>query len=99
MFYAFRDRVESVVRGRHQLGLIQFDNRVEQMLDVTPRLDRFESILDDMEKRGQTAIYSAIIEAASMLGRHFSADCSTDLRILVLTDGQNNTGAPPQEAL
>merc|ERR1712072_1579204 len=56
-------------------------------------------IVDDMEKRGQTAIYSSIIEAVNMLSRHFTADSPTDLRILVLTDGQNNTGAPPEEAL
>jgi ubiquitin-conjugating enzyme E2 D/E len=99
MFYAFRDRVESMGQGNHELGLIQFDNRVEEMLDVTPRLDRFESIVDDMEKRGQTAIYSAIIEAVNMLSRHFTAESSTDLRILVLTDGQNNTGTSPEEAL
>jgi len=99
MFYAFRDRVENVGQGRHQLGLFQFDNNVEQLLDVTCRLDRFESIVDDMEKRGQTAIYSAILEAASMLERHFTAESQVDLRILVLTDGQNNAGAPPQEAL
>jgi ubiquitin-protein ligase/ubiquitin len=99
MFYAFRDRVESMGQGKHQLGLIQFDNRVEELLDVTPRLDRFESIVDDMEKRGQTAIYSSIVEAVSMLEKHFEAESPTDLRILVLTDGQNNTGAPPEEAL
>jgi len=99
MFYAFRDRVESVGQGGHQLGLLQFDNNVEQLLDVTSRLDRFETIVDDMEKRGQTAIFSAIIEAASMLGRHFAAESSTDLRILVLTDGQNNAGASPEAAL
>merc|ERR1712232_1293153 len=56
MFYAFRDRVESVGNGSHQLGLLQFDNHVEQLLDLTPQLDRFEAIVDDMEKRGQTAI-------------------------------------------
>merc|ERR1712070_393265 len=99
MFYAFRGRVESMGQGNHQLGLIQFDNRVEQLLDVTSRLDRFESIVDDMEKRGQTAIYSSIIEAVNMLSRHFTAESPTDLRILVLTDGQNNTGARPEEAL
>jgi len=99
MFYAFRDRVESMGQGSHQLGLIQFDNRVEQLLDVTPRLDRFESIVDDMEKRGQTAIYSAIIEAVNMLGRHFTTESPTDLRVLVLTDGQNNAGAEAAEAL
>merc|ERR1719329_948752 len=68
-------------------------------MDISSRLDRFESIVDDMEKRGQTAIYSSIIEAASMLGRHFAADSPTDLRILVLTDGQNNNGASADEAL
>merc|ERR1711990_782468 len=99
MFYAFRDRVESMGQGKHQLGLLQFDNRVEELLDVTPRLDRFESIVDDMEKRGQTAIYSSIVEAVSMLEKHFEAESPTDLRILVLTDGQNNTGASPEEAL
>merc|ERR1719326_1439837 len=46
-----------------------------------------------------TAIYSAILEAAQMLGRHFSAESNTDLRILVLTDGQNNTGTCAEEAL
>lgn len=99
MFYAFRDRVDSMGEGKHELGLIQFDNRVEQLLDLTPRLDRFESIVDDMERRGQTAIYSAIVEAARMLAKRFSAESQTDLRILVLTDGQNNAGASPEEAL
>merc|ERR1712139_459348 len=83
----------------YQLGLIQFDNHVEQLLDITSRLDRFESIVDDMEKRGQTAIYSSIIEAVDMLGRHYAAESQTDLHILVLTDGQNNTGASAADAL
>merc|ERR1711953_641708 len=62
-------------------------------------LDRFETIVDDMEKRGQTAIYSAIVESATMLSTSFTPDTKTDLRILVLTDGQNNTGATPEQAL
>jgi ubiquitin-protein ligase/Mg-chelatase subunit ChlD len=99
MFYAFRDRVESMGHGQYQLGLIQFDAQVEQMLDVTSRLDLFETIVDDMQRRGTTAIYSSIVEAARMLERHFAPECQTDLRILVLTDGQNNTGVPPAEAL
>jgi len=99
MFYAFRDRTESVGSGSHQMGLVQFDNQVERLLDLTPRLDRFEAIVDDMEKRGQTAIYSAILAAVAMLEEPARADERTDLRVLVLTDGQNNSGAPPQEAL
>jgi len=99
MFYAFRDRVESMGSGTHQLGLIQFDNNVEELLDATSRLDLFETIVDDLKKGGQTAIYSAIISAVSMLQKHYAAETPTDLRILVLTDGQNNTGHTAEEAL
>jgi ubiquitin-protein ligase len=99
MFYAFRDRVEIVGRGTFQMGLVQFDNEIERLLDLTPRLDRFEAIVDDMEKRGQTAIYSSIIEGARMLEGYFEQDGQADLRILVLTDGQSNAGASPEEAL
>jgi len=99
MFYAFRDRVDTMGKGIYELGLFQFDQYVEKMLDLTPELDKFESIVDDMQKRGQTAIYSAIIEAARLLAPTFDKDNLVDLRILVLTDGQNNSGAPPEEAL
>jgi len=99
MFYAFRDRVDTMGRGTHQMGLVQFDTEVERLLDLTPRLDRFEAIVDDMEKRGQTAIYSSIAEAVCMLQPYFAQDGQADLRILVLTDGQNNCGASPEEAL
>merc|ERR1719296_106438 len=99
MFYAFRDRADTMGRGTHQMGLVQFDTEVERLLDLTTRLDRFEAIVDDMEKRGQTAIYSSIVEAARMLQPHFEQDGQADLRILVLTDGQNNAGASPEEAL
>ncbi|CAJ1374959.1 unnamed protein product [Effrenium voratum] len=101
MFYAFRDRVESLGEGKYHLGLLQFDNQVEKLLDTTPALDRFESIVDDMTKRGQTAIYSSVLAAAKMLEPYFEGGGpgSPDLRVLVLTDGQNNAGAAPQEAL
>merc|ERR1719416_287646 len=87
MFYAFRDRADSIGRGTHQMGLVQFDSQVDRLLDLTPELDRFEAIVDDMEKRGATAIYSSIVEAVSMLQPHFALDGQDDLRILVLTDG------------
>jgi len=99
MFYAFRDRVDGLGDRAHWLGLLQFDDRVERLLDVTPQLDLFEAIVDDMEKRGQTAIYSAVVEAAKMLETYFGEDSQTDLRVLVLTDGQNNAGVTPAEAL
>lgn len=99
MFYAFRDRVDNMGKGSHQIGLIQFDDKVETLLDITPRLELFEAIVDDMEKRGMTAIYSAVTEAATMLEKIFLQDPQVDLRVLVLTDGQSNTGVPPVRAL
>merc|ERR1712118_90234 len=54
---------------------------------------------DDMERRGMTAIYSAVTEAANMLEKTFQKDPQVDLRVLVLTDGQSNTGVPPATAL
>merc|ERR1719171_1826436 len=46
-----------------------------------------------------TSIYSAIVKAAQMLEKRFQKDSQVDLRVLVLTDGQNNTGVSPAEAL
>lgn len=97
MFYAFRDRTECLGRGKHRIGLIQFDSVVERMLEPTDQLDVFEAVVDRMEKRGSTAIFSALAEAADMLAPQFPDGC--DLRILALTDGQNNAGLAPQEAL
>lgn len=98
MFYAFRDRTETL-HERHLLGLLQFDNEVETMCPLTDHLDRFESIVDDMKKRGSTAVFSAIKQGASMLAPLIASSPSIDLRLLVLTDGQSNSGCPPQEAL
>ena len=100
MFYAFRDRIDSLgATSAHQVGLVQFDNEVETLCPMTSQLDRFEAIVDDMTKRGQTAIFSAIIEGARMLTPVFTSAPATDLRVLVLTDGQSNSGASPQAAL
>ena len=35
VFYAFRDRTETLGKGKHKIGLIQFDNEIETMLDLT----------------------------------------------------------------
>jgi ubiquitin-conjugating enzyme E2 D/E len=99
VFYAFRDRTETLGVGKHQLGLVQFDSSVETLLGLTSSLDLFEAIVDDVEKRGSTAIYSAISEACRMLRPVFDDQPQADLRVLVLTDGQNNTGASPEMAL
>ena len=99
VFYAFRDRTESLGKGRHEIGLIQFDNEIEVMLGLTSSLGLFEEIVDNITHRGPTAIYSAILESCKMLRPVFEKSPRTDLRILVLTDGQNNSGLDPHTAL
>lgn len=94
MFYAFRDRTESS-RRHHMLGLVQFDDKVETLLKPTSALDGFERIVDNVEKRGQTAIYGAVLHAAELLAPYVG----TTLRIVCLTDGQSNTGVTASQAL
>ena len=67
IFYAFRDRTETLGSGSvHKIGLLSFDDNIEVHLNPTFELGKFEEIIDDIEKRGSTAIYSAISEAAQM---------------------------------
>merc|ERR1719399_1252757 len=82
VFYAYRDRTETLGKGKHKLGLIQFDDQIETMLDLTTSLDSFEAIVDDMEKRGGTSIYSAIVKACQLLEPTFQQSPETDLRVL-----------------
>ena len=99
VFYAFRDRTATLGEGAHQLGLLQFDHVVEKLMNLSSDLDLFECIVDDIEKRGSTAIYSAIIAAVEMLQPQFAARPDADFRVVLLTDGQNNAGDSPQAAL
>jgi len=101
IFYAFRDRTETLfdMGSHHQIGLIQFDNEVTKMLETTSSLEEFEEIIDDMKQRGSTAIYSAIVEGCKMLQPIFHNSPKTDLRILVLSDGNNSCGISPEKAL
>ena len=99
IFYGFRDRVESANLG-HELGLLQFDSEVERLLAPTSDLAAFEEHIDRMAKRGATAIFSAVVEAAAMLAPAREAGgADAELRIVVLSDGQSNNGVPADRAL
>lgn len=103
MFMAFRDRTESLGEDgeKHHLGLVQFDHQVETLLSPTSSLSAFEGVLDHLKQRGTTAIYDAVVQAARMLQPIFEQDEAhdADLRILVLSDGNNNNGCHAQVAL
>ena len=68
------DRVDGLGDDEHELGLLSFDHRIEPLLALTSTLSLFESVIDDIEKRGSTEIYEAIIGAATMLQAAADAD-------------------------
>ena len=87
MFYAFRDRVESLgAPDSHQLGLLQFDHAIDTVLELSSDLAAFENSVDAMRHRGQTAIYEAIEQGVAMLDPVARAHPRTDLRVVLLTD-------------
>lgn len=98
-FYAFRDRAETVDDVGVRIGLIQFDDKVSTVLGLTDSFDAFGAIVDDLKPRACAAIYGSVVEGVRMLEPVAAADPAADLRVLVLTDGCNNAGPSPGDAV
>jgi len=49
-----------------------------------------QDVIDSMKCRGATAIYKAIVQSCDMLKPFASQHPDADLRVLILSDGQNN---------
>ena len=64
--------------------------KVDTLLGLTADLTAFENCVDDMKQRGATAIYAAIEKGAKMLRSVARVHSHADLRVLLLSDGQNN---------
>lgn len=105
MFYGFRDQTTNYCEAQssttasalgstptvqHLLGLVSYDSEVEVHTLPTADYDVFEDVIDDMKTKGMTAIYAAIARACKMLAPVGQAHPEADLRVIVLTDGQNN---------
>lgn len=102
MFYGFRDQTANYTaalptaetsgtsRGLHMLGLLSYDHRVTVHTEPTTNYAAFEEVVDDMETSGSTAIYHAIQVACDMLARAAVQHPAADLRVICLSDGQNN---------
>ncbi len=91
-FYGFRDQTQAAHGvDRHLLGLLSFSDTVTIHTNPTENFDVFEDVIDDMVPSGLTAIYEAIAVACNKLLRPFaSLHPSAHLRVLVLSDGENN---------
>lgn len=91
MFYGFRDQTAALEHGsRHRLGLLDYDAKVIVHSNPTENFQVFEDVIDSMKCRGATAIYLAIREACNMLRPFRAQNPEADLRVVVLSDGQNN---------
>lgn len=90
-FYGFRDQTQAY-EDSHLLGLLSFNNTVIIHTNPTKNFDVFEDVIDDMAASGSTAIYEAVVVACNkVLGPFASKYHSANLRVLVLSDGQNNS--------
>lgn len=90
-FYGFRDRTQRFADGsRHRLGLLSFSEKIKVHTPPTGDFDVFEADIDAMKTDGTTAIFEAVVAACSLLEPFAKRYPSADLRVVVLTDGQNN---------
>lgn len=96
MFYGFRDATTSYEFGSsHLIGLLSYDQRIHVHSHPTKNLDLFEAVIDNMKTGGSTAIYDAIVEACNLLHPFVNSSetpplSTPDLRVICLSDGQNN---------
>jgi ubiquitin-protein ligase len=91
MFYGFRDQTSAYPNSSaHRIGLLSYDNKIQIHTKPTNNFQVFEDVVDDMECRGSTAIYEAISAACDMLAPWKASHPTADLRVICLSDGQNN---------
>lgn len=74
------------------LGLVVFSGRTEVTIDqnLTPVLYDFKDRIKDITPTGVTAIWDALIKAKEMLVKFSVNNPKTKLRIIALTDGEDN---------
>jgi ubiquitin-protein ligase/Mg-chelatase subunit ChlD len=99
MFYGFRDQTTNFEDGsKHRIGLISYDHRISIHTAPTENFAVFEDVIDQMRCQGSTAIYEAIAAACQMLLPWKSSHPNADLRVMCLSDGNNNCQKVTAEA-
>ena len=91
MFYGFRDQTSSFKGKKHLLGLLSYDHRIVVHTNPTNNFDVYEDAIDGMECGGSTAIYEAISAGCNMLAAFKTLHPNADLRVVCLSDGNNNS--------
>jgi Ca-activated chloride channel family protein len=91
----------SSFRAREQITFITFSTNVEDVRTFTiddtntngPDMSSIRSYIDNLETGGSTAIYSALERAYSTIGQEIGSDPNRLYSIVLMTDGENNSGA------
>jgi Ca-activated chloride channel homolog len=99
--------VFSRFHDREQLTFIRFSDQTYPPVDFTVEgtdtnagaYPEIRSFVDSLSPRGGTAIYSALIEAYQNALRAKAADPARYYSIVLMTDGQNNSGAGADDFL
>lgn len=92
MFNCYVDRV-SAYDLPCALGLVQFNEQVEQLVDIQPSIELFRDAVENLNSQGNTALYDAIIHASKMIeeleNKKKTSINNVSKRIIVLTDGKD----------
>jgi hypothetical protein len=75
-----------------QMGLVVFSSRdnIRTQLAITPVIFDFKDILMTTKANGSTAMWDAVVKAKDMLVNFKQTNPKTPLRIILLTDGEDN---------
>jgi Ca-activated chloride channel family protein len=92
-------------RSREQVTMLPFSSEVEDVrsfaVDATAAagqdMERIRGYVDQLQADGNTAIYSALADAYSLAQQAQVQDPDRAYSIVLMSDGQNNSGISPQD--
>ena len=92
LFKTFADR-SMAYNYHHVIGLTLFHGHVEVVSNVSEAFVHFQTVVQNVEAGGRTAVWDAMVSAAEQLDAISSTYPACIKRILCLTDGEDNESA------
>ena len=89
LFKTFADR-SMAYNYHHVIGLTLFHGHVEVVSNVSEAFVHFQTVVQNVEAGGRTAVWDAMVSAAEQLDAISSTYPACIKRILCLTDGEDN---------
>lgn len=97
-FSAFADKTLAF-EYNHVIKLVSFSTNVVDKCDFTSDFNKFIKLVDNCNPGGSTALYDSIDYAITHLLKFREQHPTTLLRIIALTDGQDNISKAQPQAL